>query len=48
MGTYHGRRSFETFSHLQPVFSKPMGVDTLRVAYPPFGAVKRKLLRRLL
>ncbi|KNC18718.1 aldehyde dehydrogenase [Arthrobacter sp. RIT-PI-e] len=48
MGTYHGKRSFETFSHLQPVFSKPTGVDTLRVAYPPFGAVKRKLLRKLL
>lgn len=48
MGTYHGRRSFETFSHLQPVFSKPTGVDTLRLAYPPFGPIKRKLLRKLL
>lgn len=47
-GSYHGRRSFETFSHLQPVFSKPTGVDTLRLAYPPFGPVKRKLLRKLL
>lgn len=47
-GSYHGRQSFNTFSHLQPVFSKPTGVDTLRLAYPPFGAIKRKLLRRLL
>ncbi len=47
-GSYHGRQSFETFSHLQPVFSKPAGVDTLRLAYPPFGPIKRSLLRRLL
>ncbi|RJT80131.1 aldehyde dehydrogenase family protein [Arthrobacter cheniae] len=47
-GSYHGRQSFRTFSHVQPVFSKPVGVDTLRLAYPPFGPIKRKLLRRLL
>ena len=47
-GSYHGRQSFVTFSHLQPVFSKPSGLDTLRLAYPPFGPVKRALLRRLL
>ncbi|MHA7280146.1 aldehyde dehydrogenase family protein [Arthrobacter sp. MDT2-2] len=47
-GSYHGRQSFETFSHVQPVFSKPTGVDTLRLAYPPFGPIKRRLLRRLL
>ncbi|WDF33438.1 aldehyde dehydrogenase family protein [Arthrobacter agilis] len=47
-GSYHGRQSFVTFSHLQPVFSKPARVDTLRLAYPPFGRVKRVLLRRLL
>ncbi|WP_105032276.1 aldehyde dehydrogenase family protein [Arthrobacter ruber] len=47
-GSYHGRRSFETFSHQQPVFSKPTRLDTLRLAYPPFGPLKRKLLRRLL
>ncbi|GAB3550604.1 aldehyde dehydrogenase family protein [Arthrobacter tumbae] len=47
-GSYHGRQSFDTFSHLQPVFSKPTAVDTLRLAYPPFGALKRKLLRKLL
>lgn len=47
-GSYHGRQSFNTFSHLQPVFSKPTVMDTLRLAYPPFGPLKRKLLRRLL
>ncbi|MHA7209296.1 aldehyde dehydrogenase family protein [Arthrobacter sp. MDT1-65] len=47
-GSYHGRQSFATFSHLQPVFSKPARVDTLRLAYPPFGPLKRRLLRRLL
>ncbi|PPB48499.1 aldehyde dehydrogenase family protein [Arthrobacter pityocampae] len=47
-GSYHGEQSFRTFSHLQPVFSKPTRVDTLRLAYPPFGPIKRKLLARLL
>ncbi|WP_104181145.1 aldehyde dehydrogenase family protein [Arthrobacter sp. B0490] len=47
-GSYHGRQSFRTFSHLQPVISKPTGMDTLRLAYPPFGPLKRRLLRRLL
>ncbi|MHA7218782.1 aldehyde dehydrogenase family protein [Arthrobacter sp. MDT1-48-3] len=47
-GSYHGRQSFLTFSHVQPVFSKPTRMDTLRLAYPPFGPVKRRLLRRLL
>jgi aldehyde dehydrogenase (NAD+) len=47
-GSYHGKRSFETFSHLQPVFSKPSRMDTLRLAYPPFGPLKRRLLRKLL
>jgi aldehyde dehydrogenase (NAD+) len=47
-GSYHGRQSFVTFSHVQPVFSKPSRMDTLRLAYPPFGPVKRRLLRRLL
>ena len=47
-GSYHGRRSFETFSHLQPVFSKPSRLDTLRLAYPPYGPLKRRVLRKLL
>lgn len=47
-GSYHGKQSFLTFSHLQPVFSKPSRMDTLRLAYPPFGPLKRKLLRTLL
>ncbi len=47
-GSYHGPQSFATFSHLQSVFSKPTGMDTLRLAYPPFGPIKRKLLRKLL
>ncbi len=47
-GSYHGRQSFTTFSHLQPVFSKPTGLDTLCLAYPPFGPIKRRMLRRLI
>ncbi|CEA07134.1 Aldehyde dehydrogenase [Arthrobacter saudimassiliensis] len=47
-GAYHGRRSFETFSQLRPVFTKNTLVDTLRVAYPPYSGLKKRLLRRLL
>lgn len=47
LGAYHGKHSFDTFSQLRPVFSKGTWLDTLRVAYPPYGAAKSALLRRL-
>jgi aldehyde dehydrogenase (NAD+) len=51
MGSYHGRRSVETFSHEKAVLSKRLAPDTLRLIYPPFTAKKdgfiRGLLRRL-
>lgn len=34
MGAYHGRASFDAFSHLKPVVSKPLRPDTLRVGQP--------------
>lgn len=47
MGRYHGRASFDTFSHLKPVLSKPnWGEVPLR--YPPYSATKLRWLRRLL
>ncbi|MFB2581848.1 aldehyde dehydrogenase family protein [Herbiconiux sp. P15] len=51
MGSYHGRRSVETFSHEKAVLHKRLAPDTLRLVYPPFTEKKdgfiRGLLRRL-
>ncbi|GAB3238820.1 aldehyde dehydrogenase family protein [Glycomyces halotolerans] len=46
-GSYHGKWSIETFSHVKAVMEKPLAPDTLQVAYPPFTSVKEKILRRL-
>ena len=46
MGAYHGRRSFDTFSHAKPVFERPVSPDPA-VAYPPYTRVKQFLLRRI-
>jgi aldehyde dehydrogenase (NAD+) len=35
MGAYHGKTSFDTFSHRKPVLSKPTRPDTLRFIYAP-------------
>jgi len=47
-GAYHGRVSFERFSHLKPVVSKPLTLDTLALIYPPYTANKAKLAKNLL
>ena len=47
MGAYHGRASFETFSHAKSVLTKPTSIDP-SIAYPPYRGIKAKLLRRLL
>ncbi len=51
MGAYHGKRSFDVFSHKRAVFSKPLFPDTLRLIYPPYTPRKSRfvtaLLRRL-
>lgn len=47
MGAYHGRASFEVFSHRKAVLSKPTLVDP-PVMYPPYGELKRRLIQRLL
>lgn len=46
-GRYHGRWSFDTFSHLKAVLDKPLSPDTLRVVYPPFSAAKEALIRKV-
>lgn len=47
-GAYHGRHSFEAFSHRKAVLSKPTALDTLRLVYPPIPAGRRDLIRRIL
>jgi aldehyde dehydrogenase (NAD+) len=51
MGSYHGRRSIEAFSHEKAVLSKPLAPDTLGLVYPPYTpkrtAFIRGILRRL-
>ncbi len=47
MGAYHGRASFDTFTHRKSVLKKPFAVDP-NILYPPYSATKEKWLRRLL
>ena len=48
-GAYHGRASFEAFTHRRAVLAKPLRPDTLRLAiYPPHSRWRRWLARRLL
>lgn len=47
MGAYHGRESFETFSHRKAVVSKSTRVDP-KIAYPPYGGLKGRILERLM
>jgi len=44
MGAYHGRRSFDTFSHEKSIVNKSTWMD-LPVRYMPYGKLKDKLLR---
>ncbi len=47
MGAYHGRASFDTFSHARAVLTRSTHPD-LRVAYPPFTRTKARVYRKLL
>ncbi len=47
-GAYHGKRSFDTFSHEKAILSKPLAPDTLTLIYPPYTAQKQRLARTLL
>ena len=47
MGSYHGRRSFEVLSHAKSVLRRSTRPDPA-LAYPPYTALKERLLRRLL
>ena len=45
-GSYHGRAGFDRLSHLRSVLQRPTRPDP-RIAYPPYGRVAQRLLRRL-
>lgn len=44
MGSYHGRKSFETFSHEKSIVKKYTWLD-LPMRYQPYDTVKEKLVR---
>jgi aldehyde dehydrogenase (NAD+) len=47
MGAYHGEAGFKIFSHAKPVLHRSTKPDP-RIAYPPYTALKQKILRKLL
>jgi aldehyde dehydrogenase (NAD+) len=47
MGGYHGEHGFDVFSHAKPVLHRRTRPDP-GIAYPPYGGLKAKLLRKLL
>lgn len=47
MGSYHGKKSFDTFSHEKSIVDKSSLID-LPVRYAPYSAFKDKLLRLFL
>jgi aldehyde dehydrogenase (NAD+) len=47
MGAYHGKASFEVFSHKKSVLTKPARPDP-KIAYPPYTRLKERLVRRFL
>jgi aldehyde dehydrogenase (NAD+) len=46
-GAYHGKASFDVFSHKKSVLAKPPRPDP-RIAYPPYTRWKERLIRRFL
>jgi aldehyde dehydrogenase (NAD+) len=47
MGAYHGEAGFRVFSHAKPVLQRPTKPDP-KLAYPPYTALKQRILRRFL
>jgi aldehyde dehydrogenase (NAD+) len=47
MGHYHGKRSFETFTHQKAVMTKRTWPD-FTVRYAPYTANKLKWIKRLM
>ena len=47
MGSYHGKKSFDTFSHEKSIVNKSTWMD-LPVRYAPYSDVKGRVMRRFL
>ena len=47
-GRYHGKHSFDTFSHAKAVLHKPLSPDTMTLAYPPYRGFAKALLVRMM
>ena len=47
MGSYHGRRSFDTFTHDKSIVDKKTWMD-LPIRYQPYTKGKEKLIRRFM
>lgn len=47
MGAYHGRHSFETFSHRKAVVTKSTRIDP-KMAYPPYSAFMTRIVKRIM
>ena len=45
-GAYHGRASFETFSHRKSVLTRGTGFD-LKLMYPPYSKLRTSLIKRM-
>ncbi|MBP9022285.1 MAG: aldehyde dehydrogenase [Spirochaetes bacterium] len=47
MGSYHGIKSFETFTHYKGIIKKSNAID-INLRYPPYTDKKLKLLKKIL
>lgn len=47
MGSYHGRKGFETFTHYKTILKKKLGLD-VSIKYHPYTKKKEKIVRKLL
>ncbi len=47
MGSYHGKKSFETFSHQRSVLIRGTFLD-IALRYPPFTNKKLSLIKKLI
>ena len=46
-GAYHGKAGFDTFSHIKSVLRRPPHGE-IPLMYPPYGRLKRWVLRKVL
>ena len=47
MGSYHGKKSFETFSHAKSVFYNSTLIDN-PLRYPPYSVKKLSWIKKLI